>query len=58
MLWGINWMNAQMILADAARMKHQERDENGKIINDPEKPDVHRELKTKEDIKNYIKAII
>lgn len=51
-------MNAQMILADAARMKHQERDENGKIINDPEKPDVHRELKTKEDIKNYIKGII
>lgn len=56
MLWGISWLNAQIILADAARIsdpddKDEDQDQNnGKVE--------HRELKTKEDIKNYIKGLM
>lgn len=61
MLWGISWINVQLMIADAPRYigkrddDKTEFDENGmpkggKVV--------HRTLKTKEDIKNYIKGII
>lgn len=55
MLWGISWLNVQTMLNDSARIDdtHTETDgdQKGKNV-------VHRELKSKEDIKNYIKGII
>jgi hypothetical protein len=54
LLWGISWLNVQLMIADAPRIspKKQGGDEDsGKEV-------IHRELKSKEDIKNYIKGII
>jgi len=52
LLWGISWMNVQTMLADAPKPEKVKNDESGK------NKVVHRELKTKEDIKNYVKGII
>lgn len=60
MLWGISWQNVQLMIADAARSEkkqEEETDENGLPKNKGGKT-VHRSLKTKEDIKNYVKGII
>ena len=56
MLWGISWLNVQTMLADLSRPDEIKLDENG----EPKKEEkyIRRELKTKEDIKNYIKGII
>ena len=56
MLWGISWLNVQLMIADAPRSKDLPTDEDGNVI-DESKIELH-ELKTKEDIKNYIKGII
>lgn len=54
-------MNVEIMLADMAKtkpMSKTETDENGL----PKPPQggkvIHRELKTKEDIKNYVKGLI
>lgn len=49
-------MNVQTMLADLAKPEEIKTDENGNPIK--EKKIIKRELKTKEDIKNYIKGII
>ncbi len=54
MLWGISWLNVQIMLTDALKTKSVPKDEKGK----PEDKIIRRDLKTKEDIKNYIKGII
>lgn len=61
LLWGISWMNVELMMADMARTKpmpKDETDENG--LPKPPKGGkiIHRELKTKEDIKNYVKGLI
>lgn len=56
LLWGISWLNVQLMIADAPRSKDLPTDEDGNVI-DESKIGRH-ELKTKEDIKNYIKGII
>lgn len=56
LLWGISWLNVQLMIADAPRSKDLPTDEDGNVI-DKSKIERH-ELKTKEDIKNYIKGII
>lgn len=56
LLWGISWLNVQLMIADAPRSKDLPTDEDGNVI-DGSKIERH-ELKTKEDIKNYIKGII
>ena len=56
LLWGNSWLNVQMIITDAPKIK--ERQQNGEETSDNGKPVIRRELKTKEDIKNYIKGII
>jgi hypothetical protein len=52
LLWGISWINVELIMEDALRV----------IDNDQDNPDggkiERKELKTKEDIKNYIKGIM
>ena len=59
MLWGISWLNVQLMVADAARVKDldMENVESGSDENGGGKVE-RRELKTKEDIKNYIKGLI
>lgn len=56
LLWGISWLNVQLMIADAPRTRELTKDENGNII-DEGKIERH-ELKTKEDIKNYIKGML
>ena len=56
LLWGISWLNVQLMIADAPRTKDLPKDENGNVIDDS-KIERH-ELKTKEDIKNYIKGML
>jgi hypothetical protein len=56
LLWGISWLNVQLMIADAPRSKDLPTDEDGNVI-DESKIERH-ELNTKEDIKNYIKGII
>lgn len=59
MLWGISWLNVQLMVADAARVKDLDTDNNGESGSEAGGGKVeHRELKTKEDIKNYIKGLI
>lgn len=55
MLWGISWQNVQIMLADAARIKEVSETENteGATVEVE-----HRELKTKDDIKNYLKGMM
>ena len=56
LLWGISWLNVQLMIADAPRSKDLPTDEDGNVIDESK---IERlELKTKEDIKNYIKGII
>ena len=54
MLWGISWNNVRLMLDDSARSVKNNNTEGteskGEVI--------HRELKTKEDIKNYVKGIL
>lgn len=46
MLWGINWMNVQLFIADAARPKERNaQDDSG---------DINIRLDSEEAIKNYI----
>ncbi|UVN06068.1 MAG: hypothetical protein [Satomivirus wayo] len=57
MLWGISWINIQIILADAPKIETSNNDDN--TGGDGNDKNVHRvELKTKEDIKNYIKGLM
>lgn len=56
LLWGISWLNVQLMIADAPRSKDLPTDEDGNVID--ESMIERHELKTKEDIKNYIKGII
>lgn len=53
LLWGINWINIQMMLADAARIESVKKEGGG----DDGTTQV-RELKNKEDIKNYLKGLM
>nr|DAE96379.1 MAG TPA: hypothetical protein [Caudoviricetes sp.] len=56
LLWGISWLNLQTMLNDAPRIKDiQQTNADGTPTG---KEIIHRELKTKEDIKKYIKGII
>lgn len=57
LLWGISWVNVQLILADAAEVKTENPDESGENPGKSEEV-IHRKLSSKEDIKNYIKGII
>lgn len=50
LLWGITWLNVQLMVADAARLKDEDKETDKKVE--------RRELKTKEDIKNYIKGLM
>lgn len=56
LLWGISWLNVQLIIADAPRSKDLPRDEDGNIID--EDKIVTQELTSKEDIKNYLKGLM
>lgn len=60
LLWGISWNNVQIMLADMTRTKPIPEEEKGE--DGLPKPKggkiVHRELKTKDDIKNYVKGLI
>ena len=56
LLWGISWLNVQLMIADAPRTKELPTDENGNVID--ESKIEHHELNTKEDIKNYIKGML
>lgn len=56
LLWGISWLNVQLMIADAPRTKDLPKDENSNVIDESKVE--HRELKTKEDIKNYIKGML
>lgn len=52
LLWGISWVNVQMMLSDALRTDdNSQGDGDGGEV-------VHRELKSKEDIKNYVKGLL
>lgn len=53
MLWGISWQNVQIMLADAARIKEAPENADEATVGVE-----HRELKTKEDIKNYLKGMM
>ena len=57
MLWGISWINVEIMLADAARIKDNPTEETGDESASTGEV-VHRELKTKEDIKNYLKGMM
>lgn len=50
MLWGISWLNVQMILADALRVDNDHKDNAG------ESEAV--KLESKEDIKNFFKRMM
>lgn len=54
MLWGISWLNVQLMIADAPRAKELQLDEEGNPID--ESQIITQELTTKEDIKNYLKG--
>ena len=54
LLWGISWLNVQIMLADAARVEQEPEQTDGN--KDGGKPPV--QLKTKDDIKNYLKGIM
>lgn len=50
LLWGISWLNVQMILADALRVDNDHKDNTG------ESEAV--KLESKEDIKNFFKRMM
>lgn len=54
LLWGISWLNVQLMIADAPRAKELQLDEDGNPID--ESQIITQELTTKEDIKNYLKG--
>lgn len=54
MLWGISWLNVQLMIADAPKAKDLPLDENGNPID--EEQTITQELTTKEEIKNYLKG--
>ena len=54
LLWGISWLNVQIMLTDAARVEQEPEQTDGN--KDGGKPPV--QLKTKDDIKNYLKGIM
>lgn len=54
MLWGISWLNVQLMIADASRSKDLPLDEDGNPID--ESATFTQELTSKEDIKNYLKG--
>lgn len=56
MLWGISWLNVQLMIADAPRAKELQLDEDGNPIDESQLN--IPELTTKEDIKNYLKGIM
>lgn len=61
MLWGISWINLEIMLSDMAKTKPiqtNEVDENGLPKPKGTGKIIRRELKTKEDIKNYVKGLI
>ena len=60
LLWGISWLNVQLMVADAARIKDLDTENNEESGSDEAGGGKveHRELKTKEDIKNYIKGLM
>ncbi|HBG40089.1 MAG TPA: hypothetical protein DDW85_01580 [Porphyromonadaceae bacterium] len=56
LLWGISWLNVRIMLDDATRsVDDEENDESGKGNSGPV---IHRDLKTKEDIMNYVNGVI
>lgn len=56
LLWGISWLNLQLMIADAPRTKETPTDEEGNPIEEGEV--IEQELTTKEDIKNYLKGYL
>lgn len=56
LLWGISWLNLQLMIADAPRTKEMPTDEEGNPIEEGEV--IEQELTTKEDIKNYLKGYL
>jgi len=54
LLWGISWLNLQLMIADGPRTKDLPTDEDGNPIDENEI--VEQELTTKEEIKNYLKG--
>lgn len=56
LLWGISWLNLQLMIADAPRTKELPTDEDGNPIDESET--IEQELTTKEEIKNYLKGYI
>jgi hypothetical protein len=54
LLWGITWLNVQLMLADGARYVTADEGEESS----DGKPVVHRELKTKKEILDYINGVI
>ncbi len=56
MLWGISWLNLQLMIADAPRTKELPTDEDGNPIDESEI--VEQELTTKEEIKNYLNGYL
>ena len=56
LLWGISWLNVQLMVADAARIKDLDTEDNGGATGEGEVE--HRSLKTKEDIMNYVNGLM
>ncbi len=56
LLWGISWLNLQLMIADAPRTKELPTDEDGNPIDESEI--VEQELTTKEEIKNYLNGYL
>lgn len=56
LLWGISWLNIQMMIADAPRTEELEKDEFGNVVDDTGTPPVA--LKSKDDIKNFLKGMM
>lgn len=52
LLWGISWLNVQLMVADAARIKDLDAEDNGGATGEGKVE--RRSLKTKEDIMNYV----
>lgn len=52
MLWGISWLNVQLMIADAPRTKELDVDEDGNVFEDFDA--TVPTISTKEDIKNLL----
>lgn len=53
LLWGISWLNVQMMIKDAPRTRERGEDGGGNPSGDV----AMRDLRTKEEIMEYIKGI-